>query len=86
MHITLYINLLVFFTLSGGLIVLFLPGYLARFKLLRHVTDSGLIITWFTGSVWHSHFCHPSILPASSLRKWVSIFSYTLSPSWERDG
>ncbi len=44
MHITLNINLLVIFTLIGGLIVLFWPRFLERFKPLRYVIGISLLI------------------------------------------
>ncbi|MGA9852364.1 MAG: DUF3096 domain-containing protein [Gammaproteobacteria bacterium] len=43
MHITLNINLLVIFTLVGGLIVLFWPKLLERLKLLRYIIGIGLL-------------------------------------------
>ncbi|HVC28181.1 MAG TPA: DUF3096 domain-containing protein [Gammaproteobacteria bacterium] len=44
MHITLNINLLVLFTLIGGLIVLFWPKLLERMKLLRYIIGIGLLV------------------------------------------
>lgn len=44
MHITLNINLLVLFTLIGGLIVLFWPKLLERLKLLRYIIGIGLLV------------------------------------------
>ncbi len=44
MHITLNINLLVIFTLIGGLMALFWPRLLERFKPLRYVIGIGLLI------------------------------------------
>jgi len=43
-HITLNINLLVLFTLIGGLIVLFWPKLLERLKLLRYIIGIGLLV------------------------------------------
>jgi len=43
-HITLNINLLVLFTLIGGLIVLFWPKLLERMKLLRYIIGIGLLV------------------------------------------
>lgn len=44
MHITLNINLLVIFTLIGGLIVLFWPKIFERFKPLRYIIGIGLLV------------------------------------------
>ncbi|MGA9855993.1 MAG: DUF3096 domain-containing protein [Gammaproteobacteria bacterium] len=44
MHITLNINLLVLFTLIGGLIVLFWPKLFERLKLLRYIIGIGLLV------------------------------------------
>jgi hypothetical protein len=44
MHITLNINLLVIFTLIGGLIVLFWPKLFERLKILRYIIGIGLLV------------------------------------------
>ncbi|MDE2090463.1 MAG: hypothetical protein KGJ08_01010 [Gammaproteobacteria bacterium] len=44
MHITLNINLLVIFTLIGGLIVLFWPKLFERLKPLRYIIGIGLLV------------------------------------------
>ncbi len=44
MHITLNINLLVLFTLIGGLIVLFWPKLFERLKPLRYIFGIGLLV------------------------------------------
>jgi hypothetical protein len=44
MHITLNINLLVIFTLIGGLLVLFWPKLFERLKLLRYIIGIGLLV------------------------------------------
>jgi hypothetical protein len=44
MDITLRINLLVLFTLIGGLIVLFWPKLFERYKPLRYIIGIGLLV------------------------------------------
>ena len=44
MHITLNINLLVIFTLIGGLLVLFWPKLFERLKPLRYIIGIGLLV------------------------------------------
>lgn len=44
MHITLDINLLVIFTLVGGLIVLFWPKLYERLLPLRYIVGIGLLV------------------------------------------
>lgn len=44
MHITLNINLLVIFTIVGGLIVLLWPGLFHRIRALRYIAGIGLIV------------------------------------------
>ena len=47
MHITLNINLLVLFTLLGGLVILFWPKLLERWKPLRYILGIGLLVLGF---------------------------------------
>ncbi|MDE2234644.1 MAG: hypothetical protein KGK44_03730 [Gammaproteobacteria bacterium] len=47
MHITLNINLLVLFTLLGGLVILFWPKLLERWKPLRYILGIGLLALGF---------------------------------------
>lgn len=44
MHITLNINLLVIFTIVGGLIVLLWPGLFQKIRILRYIAGIGLIV------------------------------------------
>jgi hypothetical protein len=44
MRITLNINLLVIFTLIGGLIVLFWPKLFERLKFMRYIIGIGLLV------------------------------------------
>ncbi|MDE2069656.1 MAG: hypothetical protein KGJ04_00110 [Gammaproteobacteria bacterium] len=44
MHITLNINLLVIFTIVGGLIVLLWPGLFQKIRVLRYIAGIGLIV------------------------------------------
>ncbi|MDE2023236.1 MAG: hypothetical protein KGL00_07010 [Gammaproteobacteria bacterium] len=44
MHITLNINLLVIFTIVGGLIVLLWPALFQKIRVLRYIAGIGLIV------------------------------------------